>query len=87
MLAMTLSSSCSHVAVAYTTLPQSGDKKTTGETKLAMYSLPVSSWMAELPSTAEESSQVSIASQNKVSINLFPQYEAPICSFCLLGRK
>ena len=64
---MTLSSSCSHVAVAYTSLPLSGEKKTSGETKLAMYSLPVSSWVSELPSTVEESSQVSIASQGKAS--------------------
>ena len=67
---MSLSSSCSHVAVAYISHPQSGEKekKTTGDgdTKLAFYSLPVNSWMAELPRTFDENSQVSMASQGKV---------------------
>lgn len=67
----TLSSSGSHVAVtSYCSQPS-----TSMETKLGVYMLPVEAWLSELPHNTENGgSQVSVASQNKVS--LFPR------SFC-----
>lgn len=54
---MSVSSTCSHVAVASNT--------NENEIKLSVYILPIDSWQSELPHTAERWSQTSVPSGKK----------------------
>lgn len=53
---ITVSSSCSHVGVTWSSSQPV-------ETKLSVYMLPVDSWLSELPAPTPVGSQVSITSQ------------------------
>lgn len=54
---LTVSSTCSHVAITVNTNDH--------EVKISVYGLPIDSWLSELPHSAERWSQASVASMKK----------------------
>lgn len=71
---ITVSSSCSHVCVIWSS-PQPA------ETKLSVYMLPVDSWMSELHVATPAGSQVSITSQKVSEIHHKEYYNSTLLLF------